>query len=68
MILLIIFVFNFIRSTQTGSIAKIKGEHNHPPNPQKVRAMLEEVTVVQTMVDSLATQQLKPHHVLNKVT
>jgi len=60
-------MYKFCYSTKSERIDRIKGEHNHPPNPQKLRAMLEEVTVVQSMVETLATQQLKPHHVLSKV-
>lgn len=51
----------------TGIIEAFKGEHTHPSNPQKVMAMLEEVTVIETMVNTCGTQLLKPQHVLTKV-
>ena len=54
-------------SRETNSITNARGTHNHAPNPQKVRAMLEEVTVVENMVNSCSTQMLKPQHVLAKV-
>ena len=54
-------------STRTDLIERFKGEHNHAPNAQKLRAMLEEVSVVGHMVNSCATQQLKPQHVMAKV-
>ena len=54
-------------SRETNSITNARGTHNHAPNPQKVRAMLEEVTVVENMVNSCSTQMLKPQHVLTKV-
>jgi len=54
-------------NTVTGSIVQFRGEHTHQPNPQKLRAMLEEVTVVQNVVDTVATQQAKPQQILSKV-
>jgi len=54
-------------NASTALIERFKGEHNHPANPQKLRAMLEEVTVVQNMVDCVATQFAKPQHILSKV-
>ena len=44
-------------------VDRFKGEHTHAPNPQKLRAQLEEVNMVQ----SCSTQLLKPQQVLFKV-
>ena len=50
-----------------GIIEDSKGEHNHPPNPQKLLAQLEEVTTIETVVNCMGTQLMKPQHLVTKV-
>jgi len=50
-----------------GYIIKFKGIHTHPSDPQALRAMLEERTVIDTVVDSLGSQQMKPQQVREKI-
>ena len=49
------------------TIASFTFEHNHASNAQKTRAMLEEVSVVNSMVVTCSTQALKPNNILAKV-
>ena len=54
-------------SMDAGIIEDSKGEHNHPPNPQKLLAQLEEVTTIETVVNCMGTQLMKPQHLVTKV-
>jgi len=50
-----------------GFIWKIRGVHTHPADPEALRAMLEERTVIDNMVDTVCTQNLKPQQVREKI-
>ena len=46
-------------------IDSFRGEHSHPPNPLKVRAMMEEREVVEQIANS--AENVKPSHLLSTV-
>ena len=50
-----------------GFIESFTGEHNHPPNVERLRARLEENTVLDYAVNSCSTQEVKPQRLLAKV-
>ena len=54
-------------SPQKDVISSFLHVHSHPPNPQKLRAQLEANAVMTNMVSAVATQMLKPQHMLTKV-
>lgn len=52
---------------EEGYIQRLTDVHTHPPNFEELRASIEEITVLESMVNSLSTQQLKPRHILSKI-
>ena len=57
----------FFGSPVTGVIVKFIKTHSHSSPAQRLRAKLEETSVVNNMVASCSTQNLKPAKVLSKV-
>ena len=52
-------------SAEKDLIEGFRGEHSHPPNPLRVKAMLEEREVMEQMMNS--AEKVKPRQLLSTV-
>ena len=52
-------------SSEKDLIEGFRGEHSHPPNPLRVKAMLEEREVMEQMMNS--AEKVKPRQLLSTV-
>ena len=52
-------------SSEKDLLEGFRGEHSHPPNPLRVKAMLEEREVMEQMMNS--AEKVKPRQLLSTV-